>query len=147
VNEQIRILVFDDDATDAELIRRALRRHDASFQIGCVSTEQEYLKALRDFSPRVILSDYKLPLYGGAFALKMARELCPEVPFIFVSGFAQDGVATELLRRGARAYASKNELDQLGPIIERALAGIAPRPEPAAQAAAHKQVNAASSQR
>ena len=144
MDEQIRILVFDDDATDAELIRRALRRHDAGFQVGCVSTEQEYLAALRDFAPSVILSDYKLPLYGGAFALKMAREICPDVPFIFVSGFVQDGVATELLRRGARAYTSKNELDQLGSIIDRALAEVAPKHHPATEPVAHKQFNSAS---
>jgi two-component system response regulator len=146
VDEQIRILVFDDDATDAELIRRALRRHNAGFQFGCVSTEQDYLTALRDFSPSVILSDYKLPLCGGAFALKMARELCPGVPFIFVSGFVQDGVATELLRRGARAYTSKSELDELGPIIDRALTEVAPRPCPGMETVARKQVSPANAQ-
>jgi CheY-like chemotaxis protein len=146
VDEQIRILIFDDDTTDAELIRRALRRHNAAFRVGCVFTEQEYLAALRDFSPNVILSDYKLPLYGGAFALKMARELSPQVPFIFVSGFVQDELATELLQRGARAYASKSDLEQLGPIVERALAEAATRPYPATGSGAHKRFNPANAQ-
>ncbi len=124
---RVRILIYDDDATDAELVRRALRRHNPSYQLGHVFTEREYLAALKSFSPVIILSDYKLPLHGGAFALKMARELCPEAPFIFVSGVLQDGIAAELLKHGARAYISKASLEQLGPAIDQALVEAGPR--------------------
>ena len=127
VQAPLRILIFDDDGTDAELIRRTLRRYNPSFQIGHAFTEQEYLAALRRFLPDIILSDYKLPLHGGAFALKMARELCPEAPFIFVSGVLQDGIAAELLKHGARAYISKASLEQLGPAIDQALVEAGPR--------------------
>lgn len=121
VQPPIRLLIFDDDAIDAELMRRALRKHRPSFQVRHVCTDQEYLVALRSFSPDVILSDYKLPLYGAAFALKMARELCPKIPFILVSGTMADGLATELLRLGARAYVSKDNLEKLGPAVDQAL--------------------------
>ena len=127
VQARVRILIYDDDATDAELARRALRRHNPSYQLGHVFTEQEYLAALQNFSPDIILSDYKLPLHGGAFALKMARELCPKAPFIFVSGVLQDGIAAELLKHGARAYISKASLEQLGPAIDQALVEAGPR--------------------
>src|SRR6266545_8117006 len=42
----------------------------------------------------------------------------PEGPFILVSSIVADGLATELLRLGARAYVSKINLEQLGPAIE-----------------------------
>jgi CheY-like chemotaxis protein len=126
VDSPVRILIFDDDATDAELIRRSLRRHNRDFQVRHVCTEQEYMMALRSFSPHIILSDYKLPLYGGVFALQMACELCPQVPFILVSGVLQDGLATELLKRGARAFVSKGNLKELGPAVDQALNAAAP---------------------
>ena len=124
---RVRILIYDDDATDAELARRALRRHNPLYQLGHDFTEQEYLAALQNFLPDIILSDYKLPLHGGAFALKMARELCPKAPFIFVSGVLQDGIAAELLKHGARAYISKASMEQLGPAIDQALIEAGPR--------------------
>ena len=133
---QVRVLVFDNDAIDAELIRRALRRHSSRFQVREVFTEQEYLVALRSFSPDIILSDYKLPLYGGASALKMARQLRPGVPFILVSGVLWDGLAAELLKRGAKAYVHKSNLEQLGPAIDQAVAATGQphgQPEPPSQ--------------
>jgi len=122
VHDQIRILIYDDDSIDAELMRRYLQSYRINLQVRHVLTEQEYLTALRHFDPDIILSDYKLPLYGGAFALKVAREICPDVPFIFVSGVLQDGLAEALLKHGAKAYVSKDNLKRLGPVIEHELA-------------------------
>ena len=99
-------------------MRRQLRRQKFDCLIQYAATEGEYLKALREFSPDLILSDYKFPLHSGLFSLKMAHELCPAVPFIFVSGVLEDDLAGELLKQGARAYVSKSRLVQLvnGPI-------------------------------
>ena len=141
----MRILIFDDDAIDAELIRRSLRRHNAGYETRHVFSDQEYLAALRSFSPDVILSDYKLPLYGGAFALQMAREWCPSVPFIFVSGVLQDGLAGELLQRGARAYVSKGDLRSLGPAVDKALQETRENPPAPAPCAPSKGRRAAAS--
>ena len=118
---QVRILIFDDDATDVELMRRQLRRQKFDCLIQYAATEGEYLKALREFSPDLILSDYKFPLHSGLFSLKMARELCPAVPFIFVSGVLEDDLAGELLKQGARAYVSKSRLEQLVTTVQSAL--------------------------
>ena len=127
VQAPTRILIFDDDAIDAELIRRALCRHNPAFHVRHVFTEQDYLVALGSHAPDVILSDYKLPLYGAAFALKMALEFFPDVPFMLVSDVLQDDLAGELLKRGARAYLSKSDLSQIGPAIDQALANTGRR--------------------
>ena len=87
----------------------------------------DYLVALGSHAPDVILSDYKLPLYGAAFALKMALEFFPDVPFMLVSDVLQDDLAGELLNRGARAYLSKSNLAQIGPAIDQALANTGRR--------------------
>ena len=118
---QARILIFDDDATDVELMRRQLRRQKFDCLIQYAATEEEYLKALREFSPDLILSDYKFPLRSGLFSLKMARELCPAVPFIFVSGVLEDDLAGELLKQGAKSYVSKSRLEQLVTTVQSVL--------------------------
>ena len=146
VQARVRILIYDDDATAAELMRRALRRYNPTFQLDHVFTEQEYLAALQSYSPDIILSDYKLPLHGGAFALKMARELCPNVPFIFVSEVLPDGVAMELLKHGARAYISKANLQQLGPAVDQALAEAGQRHDQSAETPASSRINRVATQ-
>jgi CheY-like chemotaxis protein len=60
--------------------------------------------ALRDFQPNVILSDFSLPQFNGLAALAVARELAPNLPFIFVSGTIGEERAIEVLRRGAVDY-------------------------------------------
>ncbi|PYJ59355.1 MAG: hypothetical protein DME24_13100 [Verrucomicrobia bacterium] len=102
-------------------MRRQLRRQKFDCLIQYAATEGEYLKALREFSPDLILSDYKFPLHSGLFSLKMAREVCPAVPFIFVSGVLEDDLAGELLKQGARAYVSKSRLEQLVTTVQSAL--------------------------
>jgi len=51
-----------------------------------VETESEMRTALQEFPADVILSDFSLPRFDGMSALTIAREMCPHIPFIFVSG-------------------------------------------------------------
>jgi CheY-like chemotaxis protein len=48
--------------------------------------EKEFLRALKESSPDLVLSDYDLPQHTGSLALAAAKKLRPEVPFIFVTG-------------------------------------------------------------
>jgi DNA-binding NarL/FixJ family response regulator len=77
----------------------------------------------------LILSDYSLPSFNGLSALKIARERCPEVPFIFVSGALGEELAIELLKQGATDYVLKNRLSRLAPAVCRALQEVEERNE------------------
>src|SRR5207245_11738531 len=69
----------------------------------------------------LILSDYSVPGYDGPSALALAREQCPDIPFLFVSGRIGDEVAVECLKAGATDYVLKDRLARLVPAIRRAL--------------------------
>jgi signal transduction histidine kinase len=69
----------------------------------------------------LILSDYSLPGFNGHDALEIARERCPETPFIFVTGTMGEEVAIETLKRGATDYVLKTRLTRLVPAVNRAL--------------------------
>ena len=69
----------------------------------------------------LILADYTLPLFDGISALKIAQEVCPEVPFIFVSGTMGEELAIEALKMGATDYVFKTRLSRIGPSVRRAL--------------------------
>src|SRR5260221_11534931 len=68
-----------------------------------------------------------MPGFDGLHALRTARELTPEIPFIFVSGTIGEERAIEAIRAGATDYVLKNNLRRLGTAVKRALAEAADR--------------------
>ncbi len=70
----------------------------------------------------LILADYVLPTFDGLSALALAREHCPHIPFVFVSGTLGEEVAVEALKNGATDYVTKQRLDRLPRAVVRALA-------------------------
>ena len=117
----IRLLILEDNSADAELAEYTLKTAGVKFISRLVETENEYLLALDEFKPDIILSDYDLPLFNGALAQKIAREKCPEVPFILFTGAMGEDRAIEILTGGATDYVMKNRLSRLVPAVERAL--------------------------
>src|SRR3990172_7221448 len=84
--ERIRLLLVEDVATDAEIELRELRRAGPSAEHPVVDTEAQFPAARERFAPHVIISAFSMPQFDGMAALALARELRPEIPFLFVSG-------------------------------------------------------------
>ena len=118
----LRFLLLEDNPMDVELILDELKQAGLKFDALVVETEQAYREALQEFSPDLILSDYDLPLYEGVQALAAAKEICPEVPFILVTGAMTENRAIEILTSGARDYILKNRMERLASAVQRALA-------------------------
>jgi DNA-binding NtrC family response regulator len=70
----------------------------------------------------LILSDFSLPGFSGATALKIAQAECPNVPFIIWSGVLGDEAAVRLIKQGATDYILKDRPARLPAAIQRALA-------------------------
>ena len=115
----LRVLILEDNPADAELIERELRRAGIVFSSRLVEGKREYSKALAEFRPQVILSDFKLPRFNGLAALEITRLRAPDIPFIFVSGSIGEDKAIEMLAQGASDYILKENLARLGPAIKR----------------------------
>ena len=129
MNGDLRILILEDVPTDAELLQLELTEAGTTFTPRCVSDRASYLKALDEFCPDIILSDYSLPSFDGLSAMKLAVAKCPDVPFIFVSGALGEETAVELLKQGATDYVLKNRLFRVGPAVARALQEVQERRE------------------
>jgi CheY-like chemotaxis protein/ligand-binding sensor protein len=116
------ILILEDSATDAELLQFELQEAGFAFTAEVVVNEKEYVHELRESSPDLILSDYDLPGYNGALALAEAKRMCPDTPFILVTGAVGEDRAIEILTQGAKDYVLKNRLQRLAPAVRRAIA-------------------------
>ncbi len=117
----LRILIVEDLASDAELMAFELRQANLSFTARRVDNDLDFIRELEQFPPDLILSDYHLPLFNGPAALALAQERCPDVPFIFVSGAIGEEVAIDSLKRGATDYVLKDRVSRLAPAVKRAL--------------------------
>ncbi len=112
----LRILHLEDNPADAELIRVKLQAVDIACAIERVETKADYLARLEQRCFDLIISDYTLPGFDG-----IARQKCPEVPFIFVSGTIGEEVAVDSLKQGATDYVLKDRLSRLVASVQRAM--------------------------
>jgi serine phosphatase RsbU (regulator of sigma subunit) len=125
--DELRILLLEDSAVDEELICDALRRSSIACVTRRVQAKEPFCVSLETFQPHLILADYQLPNFSGDAALAIARERCPEVPLIFVSGAIGEETAVELLKRGATDYVLKQRMERLPFAVRRSLDEAAER--------------------
>ncbi|HEX8378566.1 MAG TPA: PAS domain S-box protein [Pedobacter sp.] len=91
------------------------------FQCIVIETRQEFLKALEEFLPDIILSDHSLPSFNSHEALEIIRETGKRTPFILITGTISEEFAVDVLKKGADDYILKDRLERLPNAIENAL--------------------------
>jgi serine phosphatase RsbU (regulator of sigma subunit) len=124
---ELRVLSLEDSPLDAELILRELKQGGIAFVSRLVDNREDYARAIGEFQPDLILADYKLPAFDGAQALELAKDLCPDVPVIIISGAVGEETAVELLKNGATDFVLKDRLGRLVPAVQRALREVETR--------------------
>lgn len=120
MQKELRIVMLEDRAEDAVLTRDALRKSGMRFSFSYVDSREEFLREL-DRGPDIILSDHGLPSFDGLTALRLAKEKCPEVPVVFVTGALGEEFAIRIFENGASDYVLKHHLYELAPAVRRAL--------------------------
>lgn len=121
INKELKILYLEDFEADAILVREQLRSEGLVFRFDHVSKESEFVDKLNSEMYDIILSDYNLPGFSGIAALMLSKKICPDVPFVCISGTIGEDMAVELIHIGASDYIIKNNLSKLHVAIQRAL--------------------------
>src|SRR5947207_15383995 len=121
VKNEIRILYVEDIPADAAMVNHALRQGGLTFRTKRVDSKSAFLQELEHNPPDVILSDHGLPSFDGFMALAIAREKCPDVPFIFVTDSLGEQMAIETFESGATDYVLKRDLSKLAGVVRRGL--------------------------
>jgi PAS domain S-box-containing protein len=117
----VKVLLLEDDEIDGDLILDALRSGGVVTESKRVVLRSEFLLALEDFKPELVLSDHKLPDITGVQALAHVKDRFPHIPFILVTGALGEEAAVEAMRSGATDYILKDKLFRLVPAVNRAL--------------------------
>jgi two-component system, NarL family, sensor histidine kinase UhpB len=121
VKTPLKILMLEDNATDAEIVQRLLKKEKRKIEFSLATNKEEYLLALDQFHPDLILSDNTLPQFNGTEALEIIRQRSLYIPFILITGTVSEEFAAGIIKLGADDYILKDRLIRLPGAIEAAL--------------------------
>lgn len=120
--KKLNILFLEDNSDDVELVRFQLSKLKHPIDLVSVDEQHQYILQLIHNKPQMILSDHSLPSFTGKEALQIAQHVCPEVPFIFVTGTIKSPEdAAEAVLAGASGFILKDNLKKLETTIQRVL--------------------------
>jgi len=100
-----KILVVDDNAEFAGLIRKILERKD--FQVSIALDGKTAIEKVISDIPELVLLDLKLPDIPGEEVLIRIREIEKDIAIIVITGHGGEQVAVDMMRKGAIDFLSK----------------------------------------
>lgn len=122
MEQKLKILLLEDTKADAELIEMELNNANLQFENVLVDTRKEFITALNQFTPDIILADHSVAFFNSMEALKIVKENGIASPFLVVTTVMSEKLAASLLQEGACDYVLKDDLHQLPDAIKKALA-------------------------
>jgi CheY-like chemotaxis protein len=121
MKQKLRILLLEDMQADAELIEMELNNANIEFDNVLVDTKKEFITALNQFTPDIILADHSVASFNSMEALKIVKENGITSPFLVVTTAMSEKFAADLINEGASNCILKNNLHQLPVAIKKAL--------------------------
>lgn len=126
INTKLRILLVEDEKTDAELITFQLKKIVENFDIKVVDNIEDATQALHNYIPDVVLSDYNLPTCTGLDVLTTTQDIDANIPLIFITGTINDEeLAANTILAGASGYILKKHMnilsEKLEPLLKRVI--------------------------
>jgi signal transduction histidine kinase/DNA-binding response OmpR family regulator len=119
----VRILLVEDHADQAELIRRALERQLPGSEVTVTNRGAECLKSLDEAAYDLLILDYSLPDVNGLVLLREIKAWKHRLPVVMVTGQGDERIAVEAMKRGAADYIIKtgSYLTALPAVIQKAI--------------------------
>ena len=98
VEKTMNILSLEGSIQDFEFIGNQLTQAGINFNIVRVDTENNFVSALHNTKYDNFLAGFKLPGFDASKALQRSKDICPDVPFICVSGVISEETIIELIK-------------------------------------------------
>ncbi len=109
----LRLLLVEDNAGDARLLREYLAQADSvRFEIETVVRLSEAMDATRERDFDIVLLDLSLPDGSGLDTyITLARE-APHLPIVLLTGLDDDALALRAVQAGAQDYLVKGQVNE-----------------------------------
>ncbi len=116
-----KILIVEDVQVVADLQILMLIRAGIAFESRRVETAEDFTRQIELAVPDAILYSASMPHFSGFVALAKAQGLCPDTPFIFVSGTHSAETAAETRKRATTECVFTTSLADLPSTFDRAI--------------------------
>lgn len=113
------VLLIEDNAGDADLVRLRLVEGRSPVKVNCVNRLSDGLASLTAETPSVVLLDLNLPDSHGAETFRRLIEHAPNVPVVVLSGQDDEALAMKAVHQGVQDYLVKGNLSSKH--LERAI--------------------------
>ncbi len=113
------VLMIEDDAADATLIRLLLSRAELACEVELRDRLAPALERLEEGGVDLVLLDFSLPDSVGLDSYWALRDTHPEVPVIVLTSLDDDNLALRAVAEGAQDYLVKRQVD--APLLARSI--------------------------
>jgi len=120
-HRHIRVLVLEDNSSDAQLLLHVLKRAGLVVEHDIVWRAEDFKQSLAANRYDLVLGDFRLPGWTGADALQWMRASGCDLPFILVTSALGDEQAAACIKDGAADYILKDRLERLPAAIVHVL--------------------------
>ncbi len=117
----LQILIVEDDKNDVILLQKELRAGGLVFESRVVDTQADFVQALEDTIPDLIIADFQLPRFDALTALELSQVKTRRTPFIIFTGCLDEATAVLCMKLGAWDYVLKQNPVRLVACIRSAL--------------------------
>lgn len=126
-----KVLVVDDDRLVLATVTHGLAQ--AGYQVIDADNGDDAILLARQHKPDLALLDIRMEGKTGFDVAEYLREYC-QIPFMFLSAFADEATLSQVRALGAITYLTKPlDIQQIVPEVEAAFRTIAQRPTAAAE--------------
>ena len=120
----IRVFIADDHGLVLQALRFALEPHPEIEIVGEAKSGSEVLPRVAETDPDLVLLDIRMPGLDGLQVLDRLQKAYPEIKVVMLSGVDDPELATEALRRGAKAFLGKGiDPADVAPVLRQVFEG------------------------
>jgi signal transduction histidine kinase len=109
-DNRTQVLLIEDNAGDADLVRLRLTEGDLGVDVNCVTRLADGLAAMAKEPPSIVLLDLNLPDSRGADTFRKVLENAPGVPVVILSGRDDKVLAKKAINQGVQDYLVKGDM-------------------------------------
>ena len=119
ITQPLKILVVEDQVTDAALIQRQIRKCVEEVEITITDNLLSFRHALKTFIPDFVFTDFQMVGFNGFEVMEQLHEIYPNIPVVVISGTLNDEeLVARIINKGASAFLLKSNISDLHSRLE-----------------------------
>jgi two-component system response regulator DesR len=109
-SDTVRVLIADDNELFSSALQAILEPEPGVIVLGLTADGGEALRLARELRPDVVLMDLSMPVQDGFVATERIRAEVPGTEVVVLTGSADDGDVERARAAGAAGYVTKDRI-------------------------------------